>query len=269
MPYHQIRRMFFVMHSTHPKWREMGIPPLDYQRVRDGELTEPEERQLKTVAEDFGNPDNQYGLIHIEVADPDKSDFKVFDVKSKAELLYGRGGEEDRKFAVVFVDHVGLMAPRQWVPSTTERLNEVIRDLKRLAMNFNRGMGVGVVALFQINREGFKAAMKVVEHARKSGKPEDMNRGKYSLVHLSYANEAERSADIITTTWLDDDLRGLNRVQFQCLKTRDQEPFDPFYASVSWAQRRLTTLDNMTLEEAFDAGDKLDDLDLDSLLGML
>lgn len=272
MPYHQVRRMIFVMHSTHPKWRALGIPPLDYQRVRDGELTELEELHLETIAQDFGDPANNYGLIHIEVANPDVSDFTVFDVRSKAELLYGRSGDEDgagaKKFSTIFVDHVGLMAPRKWVPSTTERLNEVIRDLKRLAMNFNRGQGVGVVALVQINREGYKAAMKSVEAARKKGNEDELNRGKYNLTHLSYANEAERSADIITTTWVDDDLRALNRVQFQCLKTRDQQPFEPFTASVSWKQRRITTLNEMSVDEAYEAGSTLDKLDIDSLLAM-
>jgi len=264
MPYHQVRRMIFVMHSTHPKWREKGIPALDYQRVRDGELTPQEEVYLETIAEDFGDPANNYGKIHIEVPNPDSPDFKVSDVKSKAEVIYAR-----EPFHMVFVDHVGLMAPRKWVASTTERLNEVIRDLKRLAMSFNRGAGIGVVALFQINREGYKAALKVVESARKSGDSEAANRGKYNLTHLSYANEAERSADIITTTWIDEDLRQKNWVQFQCLKTRDQEPFIPFHASVSWMQRRLTSLDDLTLEEARAAGDQLDDeLDIDHILGL-
>lgn len=262
MPYHQVRRMIYVMHSTHPKWREEGIPPLDYQRVRDGELSKEEEAQLRIIAKDFADPNNNYGKIHIEVMNPDSPDFKVSDVKAKSEVIYARS-----PFSTIFVDHVGLMAPRKWVPSTTERLNEIIRDLKRLSMSFHRGQGIGVVALFQINREGYKSALKTLESARKKGDDDAMHRGKYNLTNLSYANEAERSADIITTTWVDEDLRHKNLVQFQCLKTRDQEPFDPFYASVSWGQRRLTTLDDLTLDEAQAAGSKLDqDLDIDAML---
>jgi hypothetical protein len=253
MPYHQVRRMVFVMHSTHPKWIEQGIPPLDYQRVRDGELSEIEEAHLETVARDYASPDNQYGRVHVEVMNPDNPDFRVADVKAKSELHYAKS-----PFGVIFVDHVGLMAPRRWVPSTTERLNEVVRDLKRLAMSFNRGQGIGVVALFQINREGYKGALKQLESARKKGNEEALHRGKYNLTSLSYANEAERSADVITATWIDDELRQKNRVQFQCLKTRDQQPFEPFYAQVSWKQRRLYTLHNLTTEEAMTAGEEID-----------
>lgn len=242
MPYQQCRRILYAIHSIHEKFKpiryKMGLQSdpnsavgIPYGNIRDGTLDawnpRAEEFLLKYVIPDFNDATNGYGKIHIEVSDPDKSDFSVADLKAKAELIHSKS-----PFALLFVDHVGLMAPRKWVPSTTERLNEVIRDLKRLAMSFNRGQGMAVVALFQINREGFKAAMK---------SKEKMGRANYDLTHLSYANEAERSADIVTTTWLDEDLKKENRVLFQCLKSRDQEGFEPFLARVEWPCRRLLT----------------------------
>jgi hypothetical protein len=239
MPYNQCRRIIYSMHSMHEKFKairyKLGLQSnpdlsmgLEYQKIRDG-ILEPAEKEFlfQHVVPDFNNPANEYGKIHIEVGDPEKSDFTVADLRSKCEILFAKS-----PFATIFVDHVGLMSPRKWSSSTTERLNEVIRDLKRLAMSFNRGMGIAVVALFQINREGYKAAMK---------RKEKTEQARYDLTHLSYANEAERSADIVTATWTDDDLREVNRVQFQCLKSRDQAPFNIFLARVEWACRRLLT----------------------------
>ena len=126
-----------------------------------------------------------YGKIHIEVGDPDKADFTMADLRHKAETIYGK-----EPFHMIVIDHVGLMAPRKWVSSTTDRLNEIIRDCKRLAMSFNRGQGIAVVALFQINREGYKAALK---------RKEKTGVASFDLTHLSYANEAERCVMISGT----------------------------------------------------------------------
>jgi len=253
MPYSQVRRILYAMHSLHPMVRkrykeETGrvMPLLDYSQVRDGALDEEGEIVLEWVAKDFGNPDNGYGEILIEVADPDKTDFTVADLRSKAELIYSK-----TPFSVIFVDHMGLMNPRKWVSSTTERQNEVIRDLKKLAMSFNRGAGIAVVGLYQINREGFKAAEK--------------NGGTYNLTHLSYANECERSSDIVTATWVDDELRANNQVRFMCLKSRDDAPFEAFYAHVDWPQRRLSTLKDPNIRDAHKKGNEIDKMEDDIL----
>jgi len=216
MPYQQVRRILYSLHSAHPKFDEarrfFGIgKSLSYKSIRDGELdlipearllgmseaersglleisgrfydpNRPEKRFLaEYVVPDFNDPANEYGNIHIEVHDPDKSDFTVTDARNKAELLYSK----DPTIASLFVDHAGLMAARQRMPSTTEKINEVVRDLKRLSMSFNRGAGIAVVNLFQISREGYKSA-------EKSG-------GRYNLTHLSYANECSIKGTYLRT----------------------------------------------------------------------
>jgi intein/homing endonuclease len=248
MPYGQCRRILYAIHSMHPKFREvrlgMGIQQepdadvgLPYTDIRDGKLHEwnanAKAFYFDYVIPDFNGVDVtghpylgcQYGKIHIEVADPDKDDFTMHDLRSMAEVIYSKD-----PFSMVFVDHCGLMSPRRHRSSTTENLNEVIRDLKKLALGFNRGMGMAVVGLFQISREGYKSALKAKEKTGKAG---------YNLTHLSYANEAERSADVVTSTWIDDDLKAQSRVQFNNLKSRDQAPFLPFIARVEWPCRRL------------------------------
>jgi len=281
MPYEQCRNILYAMHSIHEKFRlirhwlglqkfVMADVGLSYTDIRDGTLSPAARRFLfEYVVPDFnGNrvdvnhhpdtgvpylmPDGQpmqadqwprhengqniyydmpdpstYGKIHIEVSDPDKSDFTMADLRHRAEVIYGKD-----PFHMIIVDHVGLMSPRKWVSSTTDRLNEIIRDQKRMAMNFNRGQGIAVVALFQINREGYRAAM-----ARK----QKTGVASYDLIHLSYANEAERSADVVTASWLDSDLATANRVQFQCLKSRDQKPFEMLWSRVEWPCRRILT----------------------------
>lgn len=246
MPYRQVRRILYALHSSHEKFasirRDLGIGPcVYYEQIRDGNLS-PEAKKFlfDYVVPDFNDPDNQYGHIHIEVADPDKSDFTVNDLRTRLELLY----QKDPAIKMVTVDHAGLMQARTRATDTTTRLNEVIRDLKRLSMSFNKGMGIAVIALFQISREGYKAAEK--------------GGGRYNLTHLSYANECERSSDIVTAAWVDTELREGNLVKFQCLKSRDNAPFNEFYSGVLWPCRRIYTTTDITPQQAKKIGDDMD-----------
>lgn len=250
MPYEQVTNILYAIHTAHPKFeairKSKGVKKcLDYEKIRDGELSPPEKEFLIEVVRDFNDPENQYGGLYIEVADPDKSDFHIGDVRTRAELLYSK----DPSIRMLTLDHAGLLQSRGKHSSTTERLNEVIRDAKRMAMSFNRGMGIAVVALFQISREGYK-------HAEKSG-------GEFRLDHLSYANEAERSSDIVTAGYVDTELRESNLVKIQCLKARDHKPFPPFYAGVLWPCRRIYTTHDVTPDGAKKAGEKADGVSID------
>ena len=250
MPFQQCENILYAMHSMHPKFRDIRVKlglqqaqdqdvGLPYSNIRDGNLHlwHPNARTffMEYVIPDFNGNDvikhpfwkADYGKIHIEVADPDKQDFTMADLRSMAEVLYSKS-----PFSLIFVDHCGLMSPRRFQKGTTENINEVIRDLKKLALGFNRGQGIAVVGLFQISREGYKSALKQKEKTGKAG---------YNLTHLSYANEAERSGDIVTAGWIDEDLVAQSRVQFQCLKARDNKPFDQFISRVEWPCRRILT----------------------------
>lgn len=236
MPYHQIRRLFYTLHSYNYRFTdvrmELGLQKdpnvckgLPYKKIRDGSLSAEEEFFLKEfVIPDFNDESNNYGKIHIEVTNPDKDEFTIPDLRSAAERIYSKN-----PFSLLFIDHLGLVSPRSRLSTTTERQNEVLRDAKKLSQSFNRGQGIPVVALYQINREGFKQAEK--------------NGGFYNLTHLSYANEAERSSDIVTSSYTDEDLRRRSLVRYQCLKSRDDEPFEPFMAQVDWPYRRIKTID--------------------------
>lgn len=233
MHYPQCRRMIYVYHSMHPKFRAkrlaLGIQQapnpdvgIDPQKIKTGLMSRDEEAFLKEVTADLdqGIREGTYGSIRFEVADPNTLDFTVENLRSRAELL-----SQSEPIKMIVVDHALLLSPRKWVSNPTDRLNEVIRDLKKTALGFNRGEGVPVLCLFQISREGYKSAEK--------------NGGSYNLTHLSYANEAERSADVVITNWFGDDMREKSCIKYQCLKSRDQAPFEEFEAQVVFPYGRI------------------------------
>jgi hypothetical protein len=234
MPYDQCRRILYTMHSMHEKFSEVRVTlgiqedpdiptSLAYTYVRDGKLSEAEEVFLREyVVPDMMDPENGYGKILIEGYDPDSKTFKVSDIRTRGEILY-----RENPFHLVIVDHVLLVDPENdGIRGTTERANEVVRNLKKLSEIFNRE-GIAILALFQISREGVKRA--------------DKNYGRYSLYDLSYSNEIERSSDIVTAGYMNDELKNAARLFIQCLKSRDDAPFEPFFSRIEWRCRRIQT----------------------------
>ena len=98
----------------------------------------------------------------------------------------------------------------------------------KISLSFNRGEGIPLICLFQISREGFKAAEK--------------NGGSYNLTHLSYANEAERSSDMVISTWYGDEMREKGTIKYQCLKMRDGAGFEQFEAKPAWPSGRILNM---------------------------
>jgi replicative DNA helicase len=221
MKYEHIRRLICVLHSTNRRFTDAGFPPLDYRKVRDGELSPGEEAHYRAVLDDLGtNP--EYAAF--DVYGPDR-DLDMDAIKLEIETSNQR-----KEVGLIIIDHGGLVEARKSKRNKdyTVELNSVIRDAKKLALQFNHGQGAPVLLLFQINRQGKDSA--------------DKSDGEYKMSALSYANEAERSASIITTTYLNKDLRDQGRVRFSCLKNRDDPLIEPFEAGVNFAQRRLYNL---------------------------
>lgn len=218
MTYEHIRRLIYVIHSANLKWSLQGYAPLDYRKVRDGELSSAEEIFFKIVIEDFTtNPD--YGSFNVWRPDDDVT---ISDIRMEAELQH-----KQDEIDLLIVDHGGLVEARKQKRNKdyTVELNSVIRDTKKLALNFNHGETLPILLLFQINRAGKDEA--------------DKSEGRYRMKALAQSNEAERSADVITTTYLNDDHRKNGTTLFCNLKNRDNPLFDPFQASVNFASRRI------------------------------
>lgn len=242
MTYAQIRRQLAAMHSFHYKFRsvrhQLGLQAdedtdagLDYEKIRYGQLSPTEEDfYLNYVLPDLQDDSQKYGKIHVEVADPNKTRFTSENLRDVAERRY----EED-PYHQVIVDHAGLVGTNGYHRSETEKQTEIYQGLHRLSRGFRQGQGIAVIALAQITRDGFKTSQRKKEAGRLP---------RYTTADLAWASEAERSADIITTTYVDDGLRARSRVLFDCLKNRDGGPLDPFLARVYWPSRRLLCCDD-------------------------
>jgi replicative DNA helicase len=221
MPYKQIRRNIYAIHTSNKKWSAQGKKPLDLRQIRDGELTPEEEAFYQEALADF-NTNTEY--CRFEVWSPDNN-VTIEDIRVKAELLH-----KQMDIGLIVIDHGGLVEPTKNNKDHTIELNSVLRGAKKtLALHFNGGEGVPVLMLFQINRQGKEDA--------------DKAEGRYKIKALSYANEAEKSADYITTTYLNDQHRENGTTLFCNLKNRDNPLFAPFTASVDFKCRRIMNFD--------------------------
>ena len=229
MSLEQVKRILYTIHSEHPqfktnpKYRDY-YRPIYYNKLRDGELDDEEEAFLKLVLNDLEtNP--RYGKLIVEKPD---TEIRVPDIQAKTERHH-----RDHGVDLLIVDESRLVSAKRSYGSTTETWNEVLKDLKQLALRFNGGEGLPVISPFQTNRSGYREA--------------ENNGGEYKSDCLSYANEAERSSDVIVYTYIDPNLREAQELQIGNLKNRDNDLFKPFRAKViGWARK----LEN--LQEEFD-----------------
>ncbi|MFA5054536.1 MAG: DnaB-like helicase C-terminal domain-containing protein [Parcubacteria group bacterium] len=222
MPYEQMRRIFYAIHTAKGKWSGIHAP-LDYRKIRDGTLTPDEEQFLKTTIEDLNN-NSEYHPIHVVAPDHDVT---IADIRLHAEMLHKKD-----ELGLIVIDHGQLVTPMRRHKDYVIELNSVVRDAKKLALHFNHGQKIPVLMLFQINRQGKDEAVK--------------NGGRYKASAVAYANEIEKSADVITTTFLDDEHR-LNGTTLICnLKNRDNPLFKPFTARVFFEPRRIKSMDQYT-----------------------
>lgn len=235
MPFAQIRNIICVLHSAHPRWKAMGKKSLDYRKVRDGELTEEEEAFYKEVLHDF-ETNEEY--CRFELWCPEH-DVNMNDIRMEAELH-----NKQFEIGMICIDHGGICQPVHQYRDFNIALNSVLRDAKKLALQFNQGEGLPVLMLFQINRQGKDDA--------------DKNQGRYKLRSLSHANEAERSADVVSTTYVNDELKEEGRAVMCCLKNRDNPTFPTFQLGVEFTCRRLYDIN--PADELVDDADEMAEL---------
>lgn len=232
MPVDQIRRIIYVMHSNHPKFRGQGYPKLTYRLIRDGEdeegnkITQEQidffELVIQDVEEWRGEP-NGYGSLVVRSPDEDMT---VSKLRADMEVTH-----QQVPLHMAVVDHFALMTPEKGMGRDYYTgLNSIVRDTKRLALSFNNGERIPILGLLQINRQGKLEAEK--------------NDGVYKMQALADSNEAERSADVITTSYLDNEMRANKYVKFGNLKNRDNPHFRPFTCNVDWDTRYLRNIDN-------------------------
>lgn len=242
MPKEIIQDKLHCMHANNKNLqRELGVDIYaTYNDMRNGELSPRQEAYYRYAVNDWdargmGRPDRKFPYGKLYIWQPDRRLTPSL-LTSKMNML-----NKADPIHLVIVDHPGLMSPDD--PSAykgeTAALNEIMKRLKGLAMTFNNNEGVALIAPFQINREGKKSVVKRTEKDKDDKNTtfsiKDLEKPLYSTYDLSYANEAERSADSVIYTYLNDDLRKNNNLHIGCIKSRHGGIFKPFIANTALA----------------------------------
>lgn len=187
MPYDQLRRQLYVIHSSHGKFvtewhKEDGYTGLNYIQVRDGLLTKKDKERYRIIVNDF--KESCKGRLFVWRP---KAGTGIQDIARKAEMFHNRWGCDG-----IVIDHLGLVKTRS-NRDYVVALNEVVQESRQVALDFARGQGVPLLALFQMNRQGKLRA--------------DKNDGYYDMSAISYANECLIGSTLIPTD------RGLIQIQ--------------------------------------------------------
>jgi replicative DNA helicase len=245
MPYKQLRRQLFVVHSSHGKFvtdwyeqdRRRGLPPdqcyvgLDYQKVRDYELDELGEQRLKIVAQDFKA--TCPGRLYIWRPASAITGTPVEDVYRRAEMFHNKWGCDG-----IVLDHMGWLRSKVRTTSTVDAVNNVVSECRMMALSFARGRTVPVFGLYQINRQGKVKA--------------DKEDGRYGFEAISYANRIEQDADVITYTYLNPQLRKDGKFYLGCMKNRDNAIFDRMIGKIIWQSKRMRHIESGLLDKNTD-----------------
>ena len=224
MSYDTVRTIFICIHSANlnlwPQSDWDDVYPLDFDSIMEGTLTEREEEFFKFLTNDLDtNP--EYGKL--DIFQPEEK-LTMSHLKAWAEIEYRKN-----PFEILYLDYIELMKTESKADYTID-LNERIKDLKQFALHFNEGAGLRLVSAYQANRKGKEFA--------------DKHDGEYRLDALSYANEAERSADVIIYSYLNDELRANNQTKIGCLKNRSRPKFKQFIAKTNLASRKIFEIPN-------------------------
>jgi hypothetical protein len=206
MPAQSLLRLLAVLHCYHPDYRSnpnYARIAVRYDAVRRGTLTPIEEQLFETALTDLQtNP--AYGTILYK--EPRSTITTVGQIQRWAE-------QQHRKtpLDMLLIDYAGLVNPTSGDNSLRDSsiANAALREIKQMATGFANGQGLAVLSPWQASRDGFKEAEK--------------NAGQYTLRALSWANEAERSADLVYSVFTDETLRGENRIVWGNLKARDRQ----------------------------------------------
>ena len=242
MPYKQLRRQLFALHSSHGKFvtdwfekdKKAGLERpytgIDYRRIRDGKLSELELERFKIIVQDFKSTTK--GKLYIWR--PTSNGTKLQEIQRRCEMFHNK-----YECHGAIIDWLGLCQPRYRSNDYVNNINSIVTDCRWFALNFARGKTLPVLALFQMNRQGKLRAMK--------------NNGRYDFASISYANAIEKDSDVISWTYLDDDMRKLGQFLCGSLKNRDNPLYEPFLGRIIWNTRRMRAIEKPMFDMSPDA----------------
>jgi len=226
MSHDEIKEKIYTLHTCNPKFRDK-YPHLkhvsgkvDINNVANG-LLSPDEKELYFKAlDDLGEGENEaYGNFYLW--QPESTITTISDIEFKLLDIQQQFKANDRDLDFVVIDYLSLLGIDRTDKTNdhNQDLNNTIKATKRLCLTFNNGKGVALLSPFQISRGAFKEASK--------------NEGKYDSTALSNAHEAERSADIVLTLWVDEEMRNSGVTRIQNLKNRRNRHFPATTANVN------------------------------------
>ena len=182
--------------SRHSRLPQFEMPEgLDSAKIKQGTLTEHEEKVFKAVLDDLNN-NPAYGTLHI-------AQIPRGATMSYVEARLTRQHQQTPIDLTVW-DYLNLLKPDQKRASQREEANDLLKDAKTIAAGFAEGRGIAFVSPWQVSREKF-------EHAQ--------NNGFYTLDSLADTSEAEKSADLILALLRFND--SPKKAKLQTLKCRD------------------------------------------------
>jgi len=254
MTYLEMRTILYVLHCSNPEWYQHPkykhlAGKITYDKVRNGEMTSEEEEFYDHACEDFINR-KDFGKLYIiqppDALSPSYLEMELYDKKAAL-------ADMNEKLDFCVIDYIGLM-----VQDKEDRygdfnvdLNNIIKKLKNLAITFDEGSGLRMITPFQVNREGWKEAVK--------------NDGVYRLTALSNANESERSADEVVSLFMNEEMKKAGRMKICCLKHRRGAEFAPFEAHIDLQSKRIRDIVDIKGDPASEG--VLDVIDVSQLVG--
>jgi replicative DNA helicase len=193
----QTRRKLIARHSMLP---DFNLPDgLNLRNLKEGSLTETEERVFKDVVHDLTH-NTDYGKIHLAQVPRGSS---ILDLEHKIQRI-------SRNFGVDFVvmDYLALLeATTRSIESERTKQVSTLREAKLVATTAADGLGVPFLSPWQINRDGRSSA--------------DTS-GYYSFNDMADTSEAEKLSDVLITLFRNDEDTGrFAEGNLQILKARD------------------------------------------------
>jgi len=250
MNYEEMTDFLYTLHTSNPEWLRYPkfknlVCKISYEKVCYGELSDLEEDFFKESTKDFCENES-YGKLLIyqpeEKLTPSHLEMKMYEFNARLKEEFGE------RLDFVVVDYVGLMVPdknEKYGDFNTD-LNNIIKRLKNIAMTFDVGAKIRMITPFQVNRTGWVEAQK--------------NDGVYKLSALSNANEAERTSDLIISSYFTEEMKRSGIVKLSCLKQRKGQGFPPFEARLDFVTKHLRDF----IEKAPDDDNLISELPLDT-----
>ncbi len=190
--------------------------PIPTTKIERGQLTRDEHEVFLEVLNDIRtNP--EYGKFFLF----------AFPYGATPSLIFNKfaGYDQIIPLGLGVVDYLGLMSSDRMRVSRREELDDLIRQVKAMALSFGGGRGLPLEVGYQTNRQSY-------EQARRDGY--------YTLSCFAESSEAEKSAD--TALWMLNLPQNPEEVKMGFVKNRGDDLGDHFSVRRNFKHAQLLSL---------------------------